>query len=213
MLNFILTPPPQGSTIRCKIICQKGIFNQYSFYLEDANRNDILLMKTHRLVTTHVKQVITCVDREAYGSSEIQCAKIKSNISRKKFKLELENSVASKNQNEILNISFKSNISEPRRIFANTSLCAGLKGNDHIVTYFFKNRQPYYDFQQKKFVLDYCGRARQSSKNNFQIVDESYPDDIILQLGKVETGWYNCDFAFPLCALQAFGFALSSLSR
>ena len=73
--------------------------------------------------------------------------------------------------------------------------------------------QRHYDIALKKFVLNYNGRARQSSKNNFQIVDESVPDDILMQLGKLETGEYNCDFSFPLCALQAFGFALASLSR
>jgi tubby-related protein 1 len=81
------------------------------------------------------------------------------------------------------------------------------------VTYFLKNRQPHFDIQLRKFVLNYNGRAKLSSKHNFQIVDESYPDDILMQLGKVGNGFFNCDFTYPFCALQAFGFALSSLCK
>lgn len=92
-------------------------------------------------------------------------------------------------------------------------MCSGTSANKEKVTYFLKNRQPYYDINMRKFVLNYNGRAKQSSKNNFQIVDESFPDDILMQLGKVETGEYNCDFTWPLCAMQAFGLALASLSR
>ena len=249
MLNFILTPPPQGTIIRCKIICRKGIFNEYSFYLEDAQHNDILLMKTHRQMTTaKAAHIITCLNTAtaapptansfsltdfysaSAGSSqyiagiELPCAKLKSNISRKKFKLELDTNVigasstssssssSSPRNTDLLSTLFKSSLSEPRRIMANACLCSGVSFNQDKVTYFFKNRPPYYDFQQRKYVLDYGGRAKQSSKNNFQIIDES-SDEMIMQLGKVETGWYNCDFSFPLCALQAFGFALSSLCR
>lgn len=257
MLNFILTPPPQGTIVRCKIICRKGIFNEYSFYLEDSQHNDILLMKTHRQMTTaRAAHIITCLNTtpnanvnmsgsyssfaltDYYSPSagsnqyiagiELPCAKIKSNISRKKFKLELDTSVMAGSplspsssmasprtmitNGDLLNTLFKSSLSEPRRIIANACLCSGVSFNQDKVTYFFKNRPPYYDFQQRKYVLDYGGRAKQSSKNNFQIIDES-SDEMIMQLGKVETGWYNCDFSFPLCALQAFGFALSSLCR
>ena len=42
---------------------------------------------------------------------------------------------------------------------------------------------------------------------------KSLPDNIIMQLGKVDTNIYNCDFRYPICSLQAFGFALASLCR
>lgn len=49
---------------------------------------------------------------------------------------------------------------------------------------------------------------------NFPKIGECFAlDEILMQLGKVESGFYNCDFSYPFCALQAFGFALSSLCR
>ena len=36
-VDFIQTPPPKDITIRCKITVIKGIFNEYLFYIEDAN--------------------------------------------------------------------------------------------------------------------------------------------------------------------------------
>lgn len=115
--------------------------------------------------------------------------------------------------NEILSSEFKSNVGEPRKVLAYAALCSGTNTTQDKVTYFLKNRQPVFDMQRKKFVLNYSGRAKKSSKNNFQIIDESSPDDILMQLGKVDSIVYNCDFGFPICALQAFGFALSSLCK
>ncbi len=100
-----------------------------------------------------------------------------------------------------------------RKVIATTCLMAGTSGSKEKVTYVLKNRPPHFDINMRKFVLNYNGRAKQSSKNNFQIFDESFPDEILMQLGKVETGEYNCDYTWPLCAMQAFGLAISSLSR
>ena len=100
-----------------------------------------------------------------------------------------------------------------RKVISTALLCNGTQSSKEKITYVLKNRPPHYDINMRKFVLNYNGRAKQSSKNNFQIYDESVPDEILMQLGKVETGEYNCDYTWPLCAMQAFGLALASLSR
>jgi tubby-related protein 1 len=245
-LEFILTPPPQGQIVNCRIVCRKGLFTDYYFYLElptfvkSSNPNKLkLLMKAYRRVasaksyylidaatntedvveTTSNNQTETTVGLQTTentnNQSGLNCARIVSNINRKKFKLDLNKSSMSHLERNILNIQFKSTLNEPRKICADAFLCSGnaINAEQNKVTYFLKNRQPYFDMVKKRFVLKYNGRAKLSSKNNFQIVDESSPDDIIMQLGKVETCIYNCDYAFPLCAVQAFGFAMASFCR
>ena len=217
-LEFALTPAPQGSIVNCIVTSRKGILsNEYFFYLENFNGEAFLIMRAHRKASTRSYFLIDIFNYGDTGEknkpSETNAARIISNISRNKFKLDLFNTnLASP---ELLVVSYKTNIGEPRKILADAKLCSGREtflARDKV-TYILKNRQPYFDFKRKKFVLNYNGRAHKSSKNNFQIVDESSPDDVLMQLGKVETSYYNCDYGFPMCALQAFGFALSSLCR
>ena len=75
------------------------------------------------------------------------------------------------------------------------------------------NKKPEYDPLLKKYRLDFRGRANVASVNNIQIVDPKEPDRIIFQLGKVKKYCYNLDYSYPLCAFQAFGIAISCLSR
>lgn len=204
--------------IQGKIICKKGLFNEYFFYLENICNADLYIMKASRKVTSAKSYyTIDTINYDQYGvasTTEISCARIVSNMSRKKFKLDLSTNFVQFNNTEVLNIAFKTNVGDPRKILASASLCQGTRNstNDRV-TYFLKNKQPVFNMEMKKFLLNYYGRAKRSSKNNFQIIDESSPDDILMQLGKVEQCVYSCDFSFPICALQAFGFALSSLCR
>lgn len=222
MVDFLLTPAPVGKTICCKIVCQKGFFNEYSFYLENFNTKDLLIMKAHRRITsTKSYYLINLVNYNSYGiqtsynqhDSNLNCARIVSNIYRRKFRLDLNNNYAVYNNRDLLNVTFKTTVGEPTKIMASAGLCSPSSEAKDKVTYFLKNRSPYYDTHRKKYVLDYFGRARKSSKHNFQIVDESQPNDTIILVGKMDNGVYSCDFTFPLCALQAFAFALSSLCR
>jgi hypothetical protein len=211
-IEFILTPPPQGQVLNCKVICRKGIFNEYLFYLEP----NLLIIKAHRRVaSTKVYYVIDTINNydENFYDKNKNCAKIISNMARNKFFMKLNSQMYKVHNNNILNIIFKSRNGEPRKILADAFLCAGTLPTKDKLTYILKNRQPYYDVEKKKFVLNFNGRASISSKNNFQIVDEAQPDNILMQLGKVDNNTYNCDFAYPICALQAFGFALGSLCK
>ena len=54
------------------------------------------------------------------------------------------------------------------------------------------------------------GRVTQASVKNFQIVHDTDPDYIIMQFGRVAEDIFTMDFRYPMCALQAFGIALSS---
>ena len=219
-LEFALTPAPHGNIVHCIVTCRKGLLsNEYFFYLENFNGEAFLIMRAHRRKASTRSYYL--IDIYNYGDtgdrkiSETNTARLVSNISRNKFKLELLNSEPNSEQMLLLHVSYKTSVGEPRKIQADAKLCSGRDTHTagDKVTYILRNRQPYFDFKRKKFVLNYNGRAHKSSKNNFQIVDESFPDDVLMQLGKVQTSYYNCDFGFPICALQAFGFALSSLCR
>jgi tubby-related protein 1 len=216
-LDWCLTPAPQGKTVNCIVTCRKGIFNEYYFYLENYNGEAFLLMKAHRRVTSaksyYLIDIINYGENGSRTPSYINSARIVSNMSRHKFRLDANFNLSL--NSELLFVNYKTHAGEPRKIIANASLCSGIStsSSKDKVTYVLRNRNPYFDFKRKKFVLNYNGRAQKSSKNNFQIVDETSPDDVLMQLGKVDTNYYNCDYGFPLCALQAFGFALSSLCR
>lgn len=73
--------------------------------------------------------------------------------------------------------------------------------------YIFSNTKP------KLTCTNILGRVKVSSSNNIQLVNESEPDEILFQLGKLKTKCYSCDFRYPFCALSAFGMALTCLSR
>ncbi len=52
-----------------------------------------------------------------------------------------------------------------------------------------------------------------SSVKNFQIVHSKDLDYIIMQFGRYDQDIFTCDFKYPMCALQAFGIALSSFDK
>ena len=73
------------------------------------------------------------------------------------------------------------------------------------------NKAPVWHAELKSFALSFNGRVTKSSTKNYQIVHEAQKDYVVTQFGKVESDMYTCDYMYPLCALQAFGIALSSL--
>ena len=60
------------------------------------------------------------------------------------------------------------------------------------------------------FVLNFNGRVDKASVKNFQLIDEYDDNKIYMQFGRVGKDAFTMDFQYPLCALQAFGIALSS---
>ena len=75
------------------------------------------------------------------------------------------------------------------------------------------NKQQSYNRDLRSFALNFRGRVTQASVKNFQIVHEINTDYIVMQFGKVNKDVFTCDFSYPLCALQAFGIAITSLDN
>lgn len=117
-IDFLLTPAPQGQTINCKILCRRGLISEYQFLLEQSDCANILLMKTQRKMTSakasHLINIINYNESGQKITNEITCAKISSNMARKKFKLNVDNTAFPLIEANVLNVIFKSNSGEPR---------------------------------------------------------------------------------------------------
>ncbi|KAF6777021.1 hypothetical protein AHF37_03991 [Paragonimus kellicotti] len=62
----------------------------------------------------------------------------------------------------------------------------------------------------QSYVVNFYGRVTQASVKNFQIVHDADVNYVIMQFGRVAEDLFTMDYAYPMCALQAFGIALSS---
>lgn len=85
--------------------------------------------------------------------------------------------------------------------------------DDQINVVKLTNKSPGWHPQYRSFALNFNGRVTQPSVKNYQIVHEINGDYIINQFGKVNINMYTCDYSYPLCSLQAFGIAISSLDN
>ncbi|XP_073954228.1 tub domain-containing protein ktub [Choristoneura fumiferana] len=72
------------------------------------------------------------------------------------------------------------------------------------------NKTPVWNDETQSYVLNFHGRVTQASVKNFQIVHDSEPDYVVMQFGRISEDIFTMDYRYPLCALQAFGIALSS---
>jgi hypothetical protein len=75
------------------------------------------------------------------------------------------------------------------------------------------NKLPEWHKEINSFALNFNGRVTKASTKNFQIVHETNTDYIIMQFGKVDKDLYTCDYSYPICALQAFSIAITSLDN
>ncbi|XP_013073086.1 tubby-related protein 3-like isoform X1 [Biomphalaria glabrata] len=72
------------------------------------------------------------------------------------------------------------------------------------------NKTPVWNEDTQSYVLNFHGRVTQASVKNFQIVHDNDVDYIVMQFGRVAEDVFTMDYNYPMCALQAFGIALSS---
>ncbi|XP_061192333.1 tubby protein homolog [Saccostrea echinata] len=72
------------------------------------------------------------------------------------------------------------------------------------------NKTPVWNGETQSYVLNFHGRVTEESVKNFQIVHDNDVEYIVMQFGRVAEDVFTMDFNYPLCAVQAFGIALSS---
>ncbi|CAF0991083.1 unnamed protein product [Rotaria sordida] len=90
------------------------------------------------------------------------------------------------------------------------SLVERWKHNDMNNLLELHNKTPVWHQETQSYVLNFHGRVTQASVKNFQIVHDDDQDYTCMQFGRVSDDVFTCDFKYPLCAVQAFGIALSS---
>lgn len=100
-----------------------------------------------------------------------------------------------------------------------------------------RNKAPVWNEETQSYVLNFHGRVTQASVKNFQIIHENdrkfsffyfstkktknqniknfflysiVADYIVMQFGRIDEDVFTCDYNYPMCAIQAFGIALSS---
>ncbi|XP_053397011.1 tubby protein-like isoform X9 [Mercenaria mercenaria] len=82
------------------------------------------------------------------------------------------------------------------------------KNMDNILE--LHNKSPVWNDETQSYVLNFHGRVTQASVKNFQVVHDNDMDYIVMQFGRVAEDVFTMDYNYPMCALQAFGVALSS---
>eukprot|EP00826_Nyctotherus_ovalis_P029851 TRINITY_DN2367_c0_g4_i2.p1 TRINITY_DN2367_c0_g4~~TRINITY_DN2367_c0_g4_i2.p1 ORF type:complete len:118 (-),score=43.22 TRINITY_DN2367_c0_g4_i2:134-487(-) len=101
-----------------------------------------------------------------------------------------------------------------------TSECKPMKREDHLA-YKFRcgdtegmmsliNKPPTWNNEIKAYVLDFYGRITQPSIKNFQLINPSNENEIVMQFGRVDDDLFNMDISWPLSVLQAFGISISA---
>lgn len=86
--------------------------------------------------------------------------------------------------------------------------CWKAKNIDNIIE--LHNKTPVWNDDTQSYVLNFHGRVTQASVKNFQIVHDSDSEYVVMQFGRVAEDVFTMDYRYPMCALQAFGIALSS---
>ncbi|XKL65894.1 hypothetical protein PGB90_009314 [Kerria lacca] len=89
--------------------------------------------------------------------------------------------------------------------------CWRSKRMDNLIE--LHNKTPTWSDDTQSYVLNFHGRVTQASVKNFQIVHDSDIDYIVMQFGRISEDQFTMDYRYPLCALQAFGIALSSFDH
>lgn len=71
-------------------------------------------------------------------------------------------------------------------------------------------KQPTYE--NGNYRLNFRGRVTIPSVKNFQIIDETDPETVVLQFGKVGSDRFHMDFRAPLTCFQAFAIVLAQFN-
>ncbi|UJR21720.1 hypothetical protein I4U23_024797 [Adineta vaga] len=90
------------------------------------------------------------------------------------------------------------------------SLIERWKRNDMNNLLELHNKAPVWNEETQSYVLNFHGRVTQASVKNFQVVHDDDQEYVCMQFGRVSDDVFTCDYKYPLCAVQAFGIALSS---
>ena len=168
-------------------------FNREDFFIK--NENDSILSAWKKLEDKLKSQSKKDNTPSVQGSNVSQASRSKNELNTST--LEIQENVDINNNNTSNN--------------DNNNLADESKFDDQANVVKLINKAPTWHAQLKSFALNFKGRVTQASVKNYQIIHEVNSDYIVTQFGKVDDELYTCDYSYPMCALQAFGIALTSI--
>ncbi|XP_053616085.1 protein king tubby isoform X2 [Plodia interpunctella] len=216
----------------------RGLYPTYFLHLEkDYGKKVFLLAARKRKKSTTSNYLISTDPTELTRTADSFAGKLRSNLLGTAFTV-YDNGKAwrkhdhAKTRHELAAVLYDTNVlgfKGPRKMTVilpgmtpdrqrvaiapqddSETLLERLKGQnlDDIVV--LHNKTPVWNDETQSYVLNFHGRVTQASVKNFQIVHDSEPDYVVMQFGRISEDVFTMDFRYPLCALQAFGIALSS---
>jgi len=93
------------------------------------------------------------------------------------------------------------------------AMVSSFKKGDEKDMIVMRNKPPKWNDALGAYCLNFNGRVTHASVKNFQLVADEDIDHVILQFGKVGKDTFTMDYAWPICAMQAFCICLTSFDN
>ena len=222
--EFIQITAPKDQTIKCKVYIERGLFDEYFFFLEEYDPPKLLMKSVRKKSSLNTCYNIQVVDN--FYANPSKFGRLSSDLNKTNYTLVGDRL----NEKLFFNLEYEKytkllGADKPKRF--NLEIVQHKVGDNEAsdkmdklfqrasATRYSKliTKKPYYDPVTRHLKLDFKKRVRMPSLNNIQIVDEADQDTILFQCGKFESRCYNIDFTYPFCAFTAFGLAIACLNR
>uniref|UniRef100_A0A1I8H125 ETS domain-containing protein n=1 Tax=Macrostomum lignano TaxID=282301 RepID=A0A1I8H125_9PLAT len=235
--QFAVQPAPQGVTLKCRISrdsrgLDRSRYPTYYLHLErDDGKRIFVLAARRRKKSSTSNYLISCDPTNLARAGESFVGKLRSNFLGTAFTV-FDNGESPKrvgtesSRRELAAVTYETNKMtvivpamtpdqrrvevRPRGGSSGDTLLERHKRGDMTNLLELQNKTPVWNDSTQSYVLNFHGRVTQASVKNFQIVHANDVDYIVMQFGRISDDLFTMDFAYPLCALQAFGIALSS---
>jgi tubby-related protein 1 len=240
MRRFLTTPPPPGRTVKCTIKRnKKGLMNRmnpsYELMYDDEN---LFLLAAKKRGKNRTSNYLISMDKgDMNKDSKSYIGKVRANFVGTEFVVYDDGVKPSEGsgdavRQEMATVFYESNIlgsRGPRKMTGlvprirsdgsravyrplndSEAIGARFKADDTADLCVLQNKTPKWNDQVNAYVLNFHGRVTMASVKNFQLIEASDPEAVLLQFGRVEQDKFTMDFMSPLTACQAFGLCLSS---
>ncbi|XP_059153861.1 tubby-related protein 3-like isoform X2 [Physella acuta] len=215
----------------------RNIFPTYFLHLEQDNGRKVFILAGRKRKRSKTSNYLVSTDpTDLARNGDAYCGKLRSNLLGTQFTLFDDGDNPKKGsqgaRQELVAVAYETNVlgfKGPRKM---TIIIPGMTSehqrvnikpqgqHDGLIERWKRknmenllelhNKTPVWNDDTQSYVLNFHGRVTQASVKNFQIVHDNDVDYIVMQFGRVAEDVFTMDYNYPMCALQAFGIALSS---
>ncbi|XP_014251987.1 protein king tubby-like [Cimex lectularius] len=235
--SLIFETAPEGRVYKCKIRREKrGTFPVFCLYFQHAPKKRTFLLAGKKCMFSRSGSYTISTDPDNFSrKAPTYIGKLNSNLIGTNYTLYDVGRYSNRDFSiELGGIIYKKNLfglKGPRKFTvilpsvdsdgSRTEISAGKKSRSSILHESFRNNQtngiitfqnktPTWDATKRVHVINFEGRVKRASVKNFKLVRGVEPESLVMQFGKISRDSFSMDYSYPLCALQAFGIALSS---